>query len=441
MPAFGGKAFAAIVVACTGVSAPPAIAAPSDPAPPSGLAHNPGAADRAWIAAQIYHTVRRYFAHWEGLPADYDWDAHFRAYLSEALAAPDRRSFSLATMRLVASLNNGHSGFTDEALYADPRPAPFYAEPIGGRWTVRTSRAQALAPGAVIVAIDNVPIQTWVVPVRALIGESNERARDSGVFYETYMLPDRFTLTLTDGRRIAIDRGALGALQGRTRAKETITTLRPDGTVVIAIPSFGDPKFEDAAVAAVRAHMDAPLILFDVRGNGGGNSPGKLGAAMMDRPYTGTVVTTPFTVAEFDAHGSFDPGDNPLPKAMIRYCPDVTQPVPGAFSGRAALLIDRHCASACEDFAIRFKTAHRGSILGEATLGSTGQPYKVAFADLGMQLRVSTKRESFPDGSRFEGVGVTPDIAVPPVASDFASTGDPQLERAIASALAAQVRR
>ncbi len=439
MPGFGRKTTSALIAAGLGLCAPAVSAATSDPAPPAALARNPDMAERAWIAAQTYHTVRRYFAHWDGLPAAYDWDAHFRAYLAEALAAPDRRSFSLATMRLFASLNNGHTGFTDEALNEDTRPAPFYAEPISGRWTVKLSRIAPLAPGDVIVAVDNVPIETWVAPIRAVIGQSSPRARDSLVVLRRYMLPERFTLTLAGGRHIVVDRSAPPApLRGRTTPDAVTTTVRPDGTVVIAIPSFNDPKFEAAAVDAVKANSRAPLILFDVRGNGGGNSPGKLAAAMMDRPYAGTVVATPFTIAEFDAHGSFDPNDNPLPKAMVRYGPDITQPVPGAFGGRAALLIDRHCASACEDFAIRFKTAHRGPVLGEPSWGSTGQPYQVVFADLGMKLRVSTKRESFADGSPFEGVGVVPDIAVPLTATDLRAPGDPQLDRALA---AAQPRR
>jgi len=198
-------------------------------------------------------------------------------------------------------------------------PAPFYAEPIAGRWTVRVSRVADLASGAVIVTIDGVPTETWVAPIRAVIGQSNERARDSLVFLRRFMLPERFTLTLVDGKRVAIDRSQQPAPRtGQASLEETTTSVRPDGTVVIAIPSFDDPRFEAAAVAAVRAHMDASLILFDVRWNGGGSTPGKLLTAIMNRPSAGTIVATPLTLAEFDADGAFDPAQNPIPRAMIR---------------------------------------------------------------------------------------------------------------------------
>ncbi len=139
-----------------------------------------------------------------------------------------------------------------------------------------------------------------------------------------------------------------------------------------------------------------------------------------------TVVATPLTIAENDAHGSFSPDDNPAPDAFLRY--------PNAYPGPVALLVDRECASACEDFAIRFKSGDRGLVLGEATWGSTGQPIQALFPELGMTLRVSTKRESFADGSRFEGVGVTPDIAIPLTRADLTTQGDLYLERAIQAA-------
>ena len=69
------------------------------PAASAVLSHNPTPAERAWVASTIYHIVKRYFAHWEGLPAGFDFDARFKSYLAEAMSAPDRRAFSLATMR------------------------------------------------------------------------------------------------------------------------------------------------------------------------------------------------------------------------------------------------------------------------------------------------------------------------------------------------------
>lgn len=391
-------------------------------------------ADRMLIAAQINHVVKRYFAHWEGLPPDYDWDKQFAAYVKEALAAPDRRSFSLTTMRLIASLNNGHSTFYDDVLDNEPS-LPFHARPVEGKWLVTSSFIPEVSPGDVIMTVDGIPIDRWLAPSRAIVAQSDARARDRLVLLQGRALwPQAFRLGLASGKTIAINTDTpRGERRPARKPFEVETTVRPDGVVVIRIPSFADPKFEAAAVAAVRAHAGAPLILFDVRGNGGGNTPSALLATIIDRPYAGTIVNTPMTIAENDAQASFRPDAAPPPRLMIRYGPDRTEPAADAIRGPMAVLMDGGCGSACEDFVIRFQSGKRGPLMGEATFGSTGQPYFIQWPELKMSLRISSKREYLPDGSPFEGVGVKPDISVSERIADLTAPGDPQLERALAA--------
>ena len=389
-------------------------------------------ADRMFIAAQINHVVKRYFAHWEGLPTDYDWDARFAKYVKEALAAPDRRGFTLATKRLIASLNNGHSSFYDAVLDEEPL-LPFFARPVEGKWTVTISWIAEISPGDVITTVDGVPVEQWLEPTRAIVAESDARAKNRVLLVQGRALwPQSFRLGLASGKTVAIDRAApLGERRPIHKPFEVETTVRPDGVVVIRIPDFDDPKFETAAIAAVKANAGARLILFDVRNNGGGNTPAKLLETIMDRPYAGTIVNTPITIAGSDAQSSFNPDAGPPPRIMLRYGPERTQPVDEAIKGPMAVLMDGGCGSACEDFVIRFQSGKRGPLLGEASFGSTGQPYFVNFPQWKMSMRFSTKREYLPDGSTFEGVGVTPDIAVPQRIADLTAKGDPWLERAI----------
>ncbi len=75
------------------------------------------------------------------------------------------------------------------------------------------------------------------------------------------------------------------------------------------------------------------------------------------------------------------------------------------------------------------RTSGRAIVLGEATTGSTGQPYMHDFGD-GMSFRVSTKRVYFPDGSQFEGVGIKPNVEIAPTAADLRAGTDPVLGRA-----------
>jgi len=156
----------------------------------------------------------------------------------------------------------------------------------------------------------------------------------------------------------------------------------------------------------------------------------------MTRLYRGTFYVTPLTVAESDAHQVFAGGVPALPNQMIRVGADLTQPKPDAWPGKIAVLMDAGCGSACEDFVLRFQDGKRGPIFGETSGGSTGQPYFMAFPEFGMSFRVSTKREYFPDGAPFEGVGIRPDTPIAPTRAELRAGVDSQLEKAVRLTLA-----
>jgi carboxyl-terminal processing protease len=108
----------------------------------------------------------------------------------------------------------------------------------------------------------------------------------------------------------------------------------------------------------------------------------------------------------------------------------VSQPASDSYKGRLAILADGGCNSSCEDFVMPFKDNSRALVVGETTGGSSGQPF---MQDLGneMMLVVGTKRESFPDGARFEGVGIRPDVEVRVKIADSQQHQDVVLQEAI----------
>ena len=96
-------------------------------------------------------------------------------------------------------------------------------------------------------------------------------------------------------------------------------------------------------------------------------------------------------------------------------------------------LIARHFLrrpATAEDFVMPFKDNGRALIVGETTSGSSGQPH-LLFLGEEMTARIGAKRESFPDGSPFEGIGIVPDLAVDTTPEDLAAGRDPALLAAI----------
>jgi carboxyl-terminal processing protease len=119
-----------------------------------------------------------------------------------------------------------------------------------------------------------------------------------------------------------------------------------------------------------------------------------------------------------------------LQRAHLSWPPEVVKPEKTVFRGKLLLLADGRCASACEDFLVPFKDNGRGVLLGERTEGSSGQPYTANLGD-DVTIGIGTKREYFPGGGQFEGVGIAPDIEVKLRADDLRAGRDPVLARAL----------
>lgn len=379
-------------------------------------------ATREAVVARLDAAVRRYFAHWEGAPG-LDYAAAFADYRARALATSDRMAFGLATMELMAGLRNGHTSFDDRWLWErHGAPLPFRLLPMDdGRWRVASSRHPELEAGDEVAAIDGEAFERFYRRQSRYVAASSDRAARRVFGGVAYLFPARFTLTLADGRQVAVTREkpAPAPLAGPAAPAADWVPHRwlvADSVAYLRIASFGDPVYQERALELLdRQYADAAALVVDLRGNGGGSTPWKLRKALM---------------GGHRARGRIDEHDHLRPGLLWRLVtPAVlrTYPVP-RFRGPLVFLVDGGCASACEDLLLPFKDNGRATLVGETTFGSTGQPHVVDFGD-GMTAYVGARRVRFPDGSPFEGVGVAPDVAAP---MSFASMdGDPALERAL----------
>lgn len=395
--------------------------------------------ERVFVASKIYASIPIYFAHWQNVPG-FDLDNAYKNYLAKALAASDRLEFDLASIEFVASLRNGHSGFDDNWLYERyGQPLGFSARRIGGEWVVTESSISALKAGEVIRRIDSTSMDDFYRQKERWISVSTERERQQMLFWRPYLFPEKFTLTLADGRSVSLDRLHM-ALKND---KEPVKPALKNGIEYLKITSFSDPGGEAGAIDYLRQHKDAQAFIIDLRGNGGGNTPEDLIRALMDRPYRELSGETPMTIGLFRAYQDLSKLTE-LPDELRKYIEDVSEvsyqsrlvwespvkkPHEPVFTGKLFILVDGACASACEDFVAPFKDNHRATIIGESTWGSSGQPYMYDFGN-GMSFRIGAKRLYFPDGSAFEGIGITPDIEVPLMLQDVKDGRDAALLKA-----------
>lgn len=384
-------------------------------APPDGS--SPSIKQRAAIAARLRSSIEGSFVHWDAVP-DLDFDAAFDAYLDAALAAGTRLDFVLANQRLMAQLCNGHSCFHDDwVTRRHGQSFGLMLRPLSGQWTVSMSGHAELPVGSVVEAIDGEPMAQVLARARPYLAASSDRQAADMLFFRRHLLPDAMTLELEDGGRFSVTKAERRAVNPALPA-----VGYEAGVALLPICSFDDPRFEATAVAAVRSlQRDAPLIV-DLRGNGGGNTPLELLAALMDRPYRRWQSTVLRTTTLRRAHGE--------KSETMTYNAPQHEPAAEAHRGRLALLIDGTVGSAAEDFAMPFKDNGRAVLIGETTAGSSGQPHYIDLGD-GFRAWIGAKREAFPDGSRFEGVGIQPDLIAERIAADLRAGRDPALSAAV----------
>ena len=94
------------------------------------------------------------------------------------------------------------------------------------------------------------------------------------------------------------------------------------------------------------------------------------------------------------------------------------------------VLISARTFSAAEDFVVAYSLMKRGKLVGQTTGGSTGQPLSFDLPGGGM-ARVCSKDDYFPDGRKFVGIGIAPDIYIGKTINDLYNNTDAALNKAL----------
>jgi carboxyl-terminal processing protease len=377
--------------------------------------------DRVMMASRIYHVISTFFPE---LSQD-KFDTAYQSYLSTILRTEDRKAFDLASMEFVADLHDGHSWFYDTWLDQNGgAPIGFLAYPVAGTWTVVRSQLSSVRAGDVIASIDNISVDDFFVRNRRYVSASSDR--DAGVsFFDTPALfPPTFTITLGDGRKVVIDR--------KNDRKEPLPAARTEGRWLVAnavayikVPTFHGIETQAQALDLLKEFHDAKAVILDVRGNPGTGAPGVLQRALMVNPYKNwNESSSEHGGALLRNYQLAYPG-----QSTLVITDSVIEPQETLYSGKLILLTDRACSCACEDFVMPFKFAKRATLVGDTTAGTYSMTRHLDLPN-GMMLNISAVRHTFPDGSQFEGVGITPDIGLENNAEDLRAGRDKVLAKA-----------
>ncbi len=163
---------------------------------------------------------------------------------------------------------------------------------------------------------------------------------------------------------------------------------------------------------------DAPVLIIDVRANGGGDEriARSVAGCFVEKPavYAQHVIVDPTRPTGFS-----EPHERTLEPNKRRT----------TYHGKVAVLTGPANMSSCEAFLMMMKQAPQSVLVGAASQGSSGNPQPLEL-DNGVTVFLPSWKSMTPDGREIEGVGIQPDIAVNASQRDFAEA-DPVIDAAL----------
>ena len=377
--------------------------------------------DRAEIFEQVWKTINEeyYDPNFRGV----DWRAVGERYRPLAEAAQTDAEFYGVFELMLAELRDGHTVFM--------RPPPPGGRGEGGRGSVGVRLGDAegkvavvevepgskaagrgVRPGQVLREVNGRAVDEHIAFLRSKVaGSSTERLFRvkmlSALLYGGFLAKPR-TLGLTDfdGREFTVE---MAEEVGRAEPPNLTSRRLGSGFGYIKFRSWTPPVQEEFG-RSLAALADAPGLVIDLRGNGGGE-------ARVVQDITGNFL----------ARETYTGGFRNRAGQVQKY---YTRPAPKAYRRPVVILVDERSASASEGFTAFMQEAGRARVVGRQTAGSTLN--RGGFREFrgGGRLYFSTRSYLTPGGREVEGVGVVPDVQVPLTLADLRAGRDAALEAA-----------
>ncbi len=404
---------------------------------PIGTAYKDNLSDAEKVAglSLFWSEARRSFAHFANVP-DLNWDQVYLNTLPQVLATKSTQEYYTVMLQLAPKLKDGHTNIFPPQQLRDT----FYARPaiattlVEGKVLItriaNTSLQSRLAIGDEVIAIDGMSVHDYArTKVAPFASSSTEQDREVRMYsYQLFSGDKAKPIALTLRNAAGKERTEVlqrGQEQDVPRKRFDFRMLAGD-VAYISLDHFESEDGVKAFEAALPTIMRAKGLIIDVRDNGGGDTG--YGLEVLSHLAKGPIATarelerneSPYLRASRDFMQLTPRQSNPFEREHAAY-----------FSGPVAVLAGPKTFSAAEDFLMSFDTMKRGTIVGSATGGSTGQPMFINLPG-GGSGRICVKNDTYPDGKRFVGVGILPQVAVSPTVADVRAGRDTVLERALA---------
>lgn len=346
-----------------------------------------------------------------------EWSATLAQFRPRAEAAATNTEFYEILAEMLATLKDGHTRLTSyPGAITRAVPPLKILMTTDGHYAVAAIGEGVdpqIRPGDIPLMIDGRAVAEVLAERRRILSASSESQAEAALGY--------------------------GLLGGAAGSSATVRFRRPDGseyeaTLLRSLSSWSEPfaartidglgyiyiplwtgDVDRQFAEALEPFKDAPGLIIDVRGNGGGNDA--LAEAVIGRLIDQRTVWAKTRVR-------FGPFWTPWGERAA------SPTGPWTYTGQIAVLIDGRVFSSNDFFVGGLVQSGRAVAVGSPTGGGSGNPARV-YLPGGAQVTISRWQEAYPDGTLIEGNPTQPTFLVIPSVADLAAGRDPVLERAV----------
>ena len=395
--------------------------------------------ERIEVFVRLWSEIKYNFANFDLVP-QLDWDRILKDVLPMVRRDQSNKEFHRLLLRCVALLHDGHTEVSMSVFpaFESARP-PVEIGAVGGVAAIAgigdtpELAGAGLSRGDVVTHAGGRSIgRILEADIYPYLAASTPQWRDLRAYPLLLRGRPGSKVTLRvrgpdgNGREVSLTRVSTWR-EAMPRKKPRAFEHRDldDGIAYVAINTFATRRVVDRFDETVPKLGKAKGLIIDVRENNGGRTGhgDAVIGRLIDKPIAATLWKTPQHVAAFAAWGR--------PKKWhVGEKKTIDPREPPRYGGPIVVLIGPETVSAGEDFVVRLHAAGRATLVGEKTAGSTGQPLLFSYP-YGISGRICTKRDTYPDGREFVGVGIIPDVEVHPEVADLRTGRDRVLEKGI----------
>lgn len=362
-----------------------------------------------------------------------DWNAVRERYRPRVETARDNDEFYQLLKAMTGELHDAHTRFRSpgERRRADRWEATTAGISIGqveGEPTVvsvdpdsEAARA-GVEPGMTVIAVDGVPFRERLDKAREEVGRSSSDRASLLLSYHNVLTgepntPIELDLATSEGKNlhVKLNRHITGI------APPVVPKMLPSGFAYISLRVFNE-RVARQFKEALEKVRDAPGLVVDLRGNGGGELPGVLHVA---DGFFGEKVSFGRVIGRYGKKPSFILRMLGVPSEL-----EVGSPGSQIYSGPVVILVNDASGSGAELFSAGMKETGRAAVVGRQTCGcvlaSIGHKVTGGGAVGISEFNILTGK-----GARLEGAGLVPDVVVPLTLQDLRGHRDASLRQAV----------